>query len=278
VTEGPAPFRLGLVQCTTGIDPAANAAMLAAACARLADQGAQLIATPEMSGLLDRDSARLRGTVTTLEDDPSFLALRDLAAARRVWIAIGSLAVRLPDDRVANRAVVLNDRGEIAATYDKIHLFDVDLPTGERHRESAVYAAGDAPAVVDTPWGRVGLSICYDVRFPALYNALSHAGAFLHLVPAAFTVPTGEAHWHVLLRARAIETGSFVAAAAQVGAHADGRSTYGHSLAIDPWGRILADGGDAPGELLVEIDPAASADARARIPTLAHARPVTVPA
>jgi deaminated glutathione amidase len=265
-------LRIGLVQCQSGIDPHANAADLARAAHALAEQGATLIFTPEMSGLLDRDAARLRGSVQPEAADASLAALRAVAAARGVWIAIGSLAILRDDGAIANRSFVIDATGRIVARYDKMHLFDVDLPTGERHRESATYAAGDRPVLATTPWGGLGLSICYDVRFAALYHALANAGATLLAVPAAFTQPTGAAHWHTLLRARAIETGSFVIAAAQAGQHADGRHTYGHSLVIDPWGQVLADLGAAPCTRCVDLDMALVADIRARIPVLRHAR------
>ncbi|QMW24532.1 carbon-nitrogen hydrolase family protein [Sandaracinobacteroides saxicola] len=265
-------MRVGLLQTTSGIDPAANADMLAAGVAELADRGAAIIFTPEMSGLLDRNGERLRAHVRGEADDSSLAALRSLAAERGVWVALGSLAIALLDGRIANRSFLIDATGAIVARYDKLHLFDVDLPTGERHRESATYAAGEGPVLAATPWGPLGLSICYDVRFPHLYHALARAGAAMLAVPAAFTVPTGAAHWHVLLRARAIETGSFVIAAAQTGKHADGRETFGHSLVIDPWGRVLHDSGTEAGAAVVDIDLAQVADIRARIPALAHAR------
>jgi len=268
---------LGLVQATSGIDRDANAAFMAAAVDGLAAQGAEIIFTPEMSGLLDRNSTRLAANVCCEADEPTLLALRAVAAARRVSVVIGSLAILRDDGRIANRCFVIQPDGAVVAHYDKLHLFDVDLPNGDRYRESASFAAGDVVQAVEFDWGVLGLSICYDVRFPNLFAALAGAGAGLISVPAAFTVPTGEAHWHVLLRARAIETGAYVVAAAQTGVHADGRETYGHSLVIDPWGRVVADMGTEAGTLRVDIDLALVADARARIPNLRHARALAAP-
>lgn len=267
-------LRIGLLQTNTGIDPAANAATLAAGIAGLAAQDAQLIFTPEMSGVLDRDRARAAAVVTVEEDDVVLAAMRAAAAAHQVWIQLGSLALRPARDaeRLVNRSFLIDPAGTITARYDKLHLFDVDLPGGERYRESASYAPGDAARLAATPWGSVGLTICYDVRFPALYAALAQAGALVIAVPAAFTRPTGAAHWHVLLRARAIETGCFVVAAAQTGEHADGRATFGHSLVVDPWGTVLLDMGGAVGAAICDLDLGAVAATRARIPALAHAR------
>lgn len=267
-------MKAGLIQTCTGLDPARNADELAAAATRLARQGADTIFTPEMCGLLDRNSERLRAAARSEADDLTLRAMRQVARDEGVSIAIGSLAIALGGEKLANRSFVIGADGAILARYDKMHLFDVDLPNGDRYRESASFAGGDAVQLVDLPWGRLGLTICYDLRFPALHNALANAGAQLIAQPAAFTVPTGEAHWHVLLRARAIETGCFIVAAAQTGTHEDGRQTFGHSLAIDPWGAVLLDMGTAPGEALVEMDLARVADVRARIPNLRHARPL----
>lgn len=263
-----------LLQMTSGIDPAANAATLAHAVADAAEGGAAMLFTPEMSGLLDRDRARAAGAITREEDDRVLAAVREAAARAGIWVQLGSLAVRREDKRYANRAFVIDDGGAIRARYDKLHLFDVTLATGETWRESAAYAPGDAAVVVDTPLGRLGLSICYDLRFPALYAALSEAGATLLSIPAAFTRPTGAAHWEVLLRARAIESAAFVLAAAQTGVHADGRETHGHTLAIDPWGVVLRDMGDAPGLGFVTIAPGDAAAVRGRIPVIEHRRAI----
>lgn len=269
-------IRAGIVQTQTGLDAGRNARDLAQAADQLAADGAQIIFTPEMCGLLDRNAARLKSAARTEADDPSLAALQKVAKARRVPIAIGSLAIRddaaAPDGRLANRSFVIGAGGEIFARYDKMHLFDVDLPNGDRYRESASFISGQRVQLVEFPWGRLGLAICYDVRFPQLHAALATAGAQIIAQPAAFTVPTGEAHWQVLLRARAIETGAFVIAAAQTGQHEDGRETFGHSLAIDPWGRVILDMGDKPGTALVDLDLSEVARARARIPNLSHAR------
>ena len=265
---------IALVQTNTGIDPAANAAALADAIAKAAAGGAAMAFTPEMSGLLDRDRARSAAAIRREEEDGVLATVREAAARHGLWVHLGSLALRRDDGRLANRGFVIDAAGKIRARYDKIHLFDVDLPTGESWRESAAYAPGARAVVVDTPIGRLGLTICYDLRFPDLFRALSDAGASVLSVPAAFTRPTGAAHWHLLLRARAVEAAAFVVAAAQTGEHQDGRATYGRSLAIDPWGEVLADAGEAPGVVFAEIDPARLADVRARIPVLSHRRPI----
>ncbi len=228
-------MRLGVVQTCTGIDPAANAAALVVDIAALARQGAAIVFTPEMSGLLDRDRARAAAAIRAESDDVVLAAVRAAAAEHRVWVQLGSLALR-QGERLVNRAFLIAADGSVAARYDKIHLFDVTLGAGESYRESATYAAGDRAVVAATPWAALGLTVCYDVRFPQLYRDLALAGAGVLAVPAAFTRPTGAAHWHTLLRARAIESGAFVVAAAQSGEHADGRATFGHSLVVDPWG------------------------------------------
>lgn len=273
-------LRIGLLQTTTGIDPAANARDLEAGIAGLAGQGAHLIFTPEMSGLLDRDRVRGRASITIEANDVALAAVRSAAAAHKVWVHLGSLAV-LPDAAAAlpvNRGFVIDPAGTVVARYDKIHLFDVDLPSGEAIRESAGYAPGEQAVVAPLPWTILGLSVCYDVRFPPLYGALARAGASILSIPAAFTQPTGAAHWHVLLRARAIETGAFVVAAAQTGTHQDGRATFGHSLVVDPWGEVLLDMGQEPGGAVLDIDLGAVAKARGRIPALANARVFAGPA
>jgi deaminated glutathione amidase len=269
-------LRIGIVQTTTGIDPAVEATALATAIGALADAGARLVFTPEMSGLLDRDRRRAAGKLRAEADDVVLAAARAAAARHAVWVQLGSLALATDGDRLANRGFLIDDRGRIRARYDKIHLFDVELPGGESYRESATYRPGEQAVVAATPWGPIGLTICYDLRFPALHRRLAEAGAVLLAVPAAFTQVTGAAHWHVLLRARAIETGCFVIAAAQTGHHADGRATYGHSLVIGPWGEVVLDMGEAPGIAVVDIDPSAVAVARAKVPALAHARDFAV--
>jgi predicted amidohydrolase len=230
-----------------------------------------------MTTVLDRDRRRLLAAIETEERDSSLQKFRALAATLGIHLHIGSMAIRLLGDGVANRAFLIGPDGAVLTRYDKIHMFDVDLPGGESYRESALYRPGDAAVVADLPWTRVGLSVCYDVRFPQLYRELAQAGASLLAIPAAFTRTTGEAHWHVLVRARAIETGAYVVAAAQGGHHQDGRDTYGHSLIVDPWGKILAEAGTEPGIIVADIDPEASAAARRRIPAVANARAFTPP-
>jgi len=264
--------RVALYQSRTGIDPDASAHDLTSAVENAADDGAAMLFTPEMSGVLDGNRERAAASVVAETDDRVLASVREAAARHGIWVHLGSLALRSDDgDRLANRGFVIDDQGEIRGRYDKIHLFDVDLPTGESWRESASYRSGKQAVVVrDTPVGNLGLAICYDLRFPALFERLSEAGAHVISLPAAFTVPTGQAHWHVLLRARAIEAGLFVVAAAQSGEHEDGRRTFGHSLVIDPWGEVLADGGEGNGLVLADIDLQKIEDVRSRIPVLSH--------
>jgi predicted amidohydrolase len=266
--------KIAVLQMTAGIDPAVNAQTLVSGIADAAAAGATMLFTPEMSGLIDRDRARAAASIVAEVDDPVLAAVREAAKAHGLWVHLGSLAVRRDDGRFANRGFVIDAEGVIRARYDKLHLFDVDLPTGEAWRESATYAPGDTASVVETPAGMIGLSICYDVRFPDLYRALSDAGATVLAVPAAFTRPTGAAHWHTLLRARAIEAGAWVIAAAQTGEHADGRTTYGHSLVFDPWGEVVLDMGEATGLGFATLDPEALTAARSRVPVLTHRRPI----
>jgi predicted amidohydrolase len=234
-------------------------------------QGADFVQTPEMTSLVERDRKSLFEKIGPEEQDPVLAALRDVAREKGTVIHIGSIAVKV-GEKVANRGFLIGQDGEIIARYDKVHLFDVDLPNGESWRESNTYCGGDKAVVAETPWGMLGMTICYDVRFAALYKAQSANGASFLSAPACFTRQTGEAHWHVLHRARAIETGSFMISAAQSGIHEDGRETYGHSLIIDPWGRVLADAKEGVGIILAEIDTDLVADARGRIPTLKNAR------
>jgi deaminated glutathione amidase len=230
------------------------------------------VQTPEMTNIMEVKRERLFTVITEEDADTSLATFRELARSLAIYVHVGSLAVKVSPDRAANRGFLIDPRGEIAARYDKIHMFDVDLANGESYRESRTYRAGELAVLSDLPWGRLGLSVCYDLRFPALYRALAEAGATFLAIPSAFTQQTGEAHWHALMRARAIENGSFVFAAAQGGKHENGRETYGHSLIVDPWGAILAEGGTEPGVIMAEIDPAEVARARARIPSLQHGR------
>jgi predicted amidohydrolase len=267
--------RIALLQTTTGIDPDANAAALVAGVTQAARGGAAMLFTPEMSGLLDRDRERAAPHVVPEDANPVLAAVRAAAKAHGVWVALGSLAVARDDARWANRSFLVDDEGAVVARYDKIHMFDVELASGETWRESAAYAPGEAVVTAETPVGRLGLSVCYDVRFPALFEALGRRSCDVIAIPAAFTVPTGKAHWHLLQRARAVEASAFVVAAAQVGEHADGRRTYGHSLVVDPWGEVLLDmGGEAPGLGFAEIDLRRIAEIRKQLPSLANRRPV----
>lgn len=267
-------MKAAILQMTSGISPAANAEILTTAVRSAAEHGAAMLFTPEMSGLLDRDRARAAQSIVREENDAVLGAVRDAAAKAGIWVHLGSLALKGDADRLVNRGFVIDGAGEIRAHYDKLHLFDVDLPNGEIWRESAAYAGGEGAVVVDTPLGALGLSICYDLRFPDLFRALSDAGATILSVPAAFTRPTGAAHWHILLRARAIECAAFVIAAAQTGQHEDGRETYGHSLAVDPWGDVLGDMGESVGLGFVDVNPAKVLDVRRRIPVIAHRRSI----
>ena len=267
--------RIALFQSNSGIDPAANASALEDAIRQAAEGNAEMLFTPEMSGILDRDSGRAAKNLCTEDDDKVLAACREAAKRHSIWLHIGSLAVLVEGGKVANRGFVIDREGNIRARYDKLHLFDVDLPTGESWRESNVYSAGEGVVLVNgTPIGKLGLTICYDLRFPGLFARLAEADADVISVPAAFTVPTGRAHWHVLLRARAIEAGLFVVAAAQVGRHEDGRQTFGHSLVIDPWGEVLLDMGEDKGVRFADIDLARISDVRSRIPALNHRRPI----
>lgn len=268
-------MRAAVFQSRTGIDPDANAVRLLAAMAEAKAGGADMLFTPEMSGLLDQDRRRAASHLSDEGEDRVLAAVRSAAREQGLWVHLGSLALKGGSDgRLVNRGFMIDDSGAIRARYDKIHLFDVDLPTGESWRESAAYAPGERSVIATTPWARIGLSICYDMRFPDLYRALSDAGAELLSVPAAFTVPTGKAHWHVLLRARAVEAGAFVVAAGQTGRHEDGRATFGHSLVVDPWGEVLLDMGEEEGVGFADIDLTRLADVRARVPALRHRRPI----
>jgi deaminated glutathione amidase len=269
------PVRIAIYQAQSGIDPVANAGKLVDAVREAAAGGAAMLFTPEMSGMLDRDRDRALGKARREDEDQVLAAVRDAAADAGIWVHLGSVALKGEGGKLVNRGFVIDDRGEVRASYDKIHLFDVDLPTGESWRESAMYEGGGKAVVVgDTPVGKLGLTICYDLRFPELFQRLSEAGAEVIAVPAAFTVPTGKAHWQVLMRARAIEAELFIVAAAQAGHHEDGRDTYGHSLVADPWGEVILEMGGEPGLAFAEIDLARIAEVRARIPVHQHRRPI----
>lgn len=264
--------KIALVQMRSSIEMARNVKDAEALVREAAATGAVYVQTPEVSNIFDPDKERLKAVIASEADDPLVRRLAELAKELNIHLHAGSVAVKAGDGRIANRSLVFAPDGNIVARYDKIHLFDIDLPNGESYRESATYAPGETAAVADLPFAKLGLCICYDVRFPRLANAYANAGACVLTYPAAFTVPTGQAHWHVLLRARAIETGSFVLAAAQGGDHDGGKSTYGHSLVISPWGEILAEAGTEPCLITAEIDPEESRLARQRIPALKNAR------
>jgi predicted amidohydrolase len=265
--------KIALLQSNTGIDPVASANVLTDAIAEAAKAGAAILFTPEMSGLLDRNTERAAGNLRSEEEDIVLAACMAAAREHEIWVHLGSLGVLADGGKVANRGFVIDRTGKIQARYDKIHLFDVDLPTGESWRESNTYRAGEHPVVVNgTPVGKLGLTICYDLRFPMLFARIAEADADVIAVPAAFTVPTGNAHWHTLLRARAIEAGLYVVAAAQVGRHEDGRSTFGHSLVVDPWGEVLLDMGEEPGLGFADVDLSKISEVRSRIPALSHRR------
>lgn len=268
-------FKAACVQMRSTRDQAKNRDDAIGMIREAASVGALFVQTPEMTNLVERSTTRLREIVETEDRHIVLAGLREAAREAKIWLHIGSLSVKT-GEKIANRGYMIDPEGQIAARYDKIHLFDVDLPNGEKWRESATYTGGESVSVVETPWGLVGMSICYDIRFPYLYRAEAEAGAFMLTAPACFTRQTGEAHWQVLQRARAIENGAFMISAAQGGTHEDGRETYGHSLIVDPWGRVLAEAGTEPGVIMAEIDLALVADARQRIPTMQHTRPVTV--
>ena len=273
-----APLRVGLIQTRTPATHAAALAHVAPLVREAAGQGARFILTPECTNVLQKDREKLLPTLVSLDDDIVVRGLRDLAKELNVWIDVGSALVKREDGKAANRQAVIDPTGAIVATYDKLHMFDVQLPTGETARESATYTPGDRATVVQTPLASFGLSICYDMRFPALHRALALGGAQVLTVPAAFTRPTGEAHWEILLRARAIETGSFVIAAAQGGFHEDGRGTWGRSIVVGPWGEVIGKlDHDEPGVLIADLDLAAVDKARAAIPVLKNARAFTGP-
>jgi deaminated glutathione amidase len=265
-------FKAAMIQMRAGLTVSANVDAAVRMIGEAKDAGAGYVQTPEMTNIMEVKRERLFSTIVAEEQDTSLATFRELARKLGIYVHVGSLAIKAGHERAANRAFLIDPRGEIAARYDKIHMFDVDLSGGESYRESRTYRAGELAVLSDLPWGRLGVTICYDLRFPALYRALAEAGATMLAIPSAFTKQTGEAHWHVLNRARAIENGCFVFAAAQGGKHENGRETFGHSLIVDPWGRILAEGATEPGVVMAEIDIGEVAKARARIPSLQHGR------
>jgi predicted amidohydrolase len=271
-------FKAACLQLNSARDPAPNIESLRALARRARDGGAELIMSPEVSDMIEPDRAERFRKARTEAEHPMLAAGRDLARELGVHLLLGSIVTKIDDTTLANRSILIRPDGEIAARYDKIHMFDVDLANGERHRESAVFRPGDRAVTAPLPWGVLGMTVCYDLRFAYLYRALAHAGADFLTIPAAFTVPTGRAHWHVLMRARAIETGCFVFAPAQWGEHATGRRTYGHSLIVAPWGEVLAEAEDGVGLIMAEIDPAKVLEARRQVPALSHDRSFAPPA
>src|SRR5499427_720092 len=267
-----ATFTAGLVQMRSGLSPQANLDAALRLIGEAKGAGADYVLTPEMTNILEVKRERLFAAIEPEDNDGTLAAFRELARKLGIYLHVGSLAIKLSAEKAANRSFLIDRKGEIIARYDKIHMFDVDLANGESYRESRNYRAGDIAVAIDLPWGRLGLTVCYDLRFPALYRALAEAGCAFLAVPSAFTRQTGEAHWHVLNRARAIENGAFVLAAAQGGLHENGRETFGHSLVVDPWGRVIAEGGNEPGVVLAKIDVAEVTSARAKIPSLQHGR------
>jgi predicted amidohydrolase len=265
-------FKAGLIQMRSGLEPERNLSAALALIDEARQAGADYVLTPEVTNILALKREHLFAKIVAEEDDPTLAAMRQAARKLGIYIHIGSIAIKASHDKAWNRSFLIDRKGDVIARYDKIHMFDVDLAGGESYRESNNYRPGELAVVADLPWGRLGMTICYDLRFPALYRALAEAGASFLAIPAAFTRQTGEAHWHVLQRARAIENGCFVLAAAQGGTHENGRDTFGHSLVVDPWGRIIAEGGTEPGVVIAEIDPAEVAKARGRVPSLNHGR------
>jgi deaminated glutathione amidase len=265
-------FKVGLIQMRSGLDPAANLAAALELIDQAKEAGADYVLTPEMTNILAAKRDHLFANIVAEEDDLTLATLREVARKLSIYVHIGSLAIKASAEKAANRSFLIDRKGDVAARYDKIHMFDVDLPGNESYRESNNYRPGELAILADLPWGRLGMTVCYDLRFPALYRALAEAGASFLAIPSAFTRNTGEAHWHVLQRARAIENGCFVFAAAQGGKHENGRETFGHSLVVDPWGRVLAEGGIEPCVVMAEIKPSEVALARGRIPSLHHGR------
>ncbi|MEL7470423.1 MAG: carbon-nitrogen hydrolase family protein [Pseudomonadota bacterium] len=277
-------MRAALIQISASDDPVANLPVTEELVRQAAADGADFVLTPEVTNIVSASRTRQNDVLSLEDDDRTLARLRDVSAELGIWLSLGSLALKSgdPDRRFVNRQFLIGPDGAIAASYDKIHMFDVELGGEESYRESKGYRPGERSALTETPFAKVGLTICYDMRFPSLYRTLAQAGAEILTVPSAFTVPTGRAHWEVLLRARAIETGCFVLAAAQTGTHAATRGrvreTWGHSLAVNPWGEVIADGGTEPGVTMVELDLAEVRAARAKIPSLQNDRSYAGPA
>lgn len=272
---GTGAFTAACIQVNALNDMAANIAEAERLIRLAKGQGADMVFMPENVVMMEWGKANILAKAYGEEDHPALARFRVLAQELDLWLHCGTLAIRVDGgDRVANRTYVINPAGEVVASYDKIHMFDVDLDNGESYRESATFRPGESMAVVDLPWGRLGLAVCYDIRFPYLFRAMAKAGADFLTIPAAFTKVTGEAHWHILQRARAIETGCYVISPAQTGTHINDRKTYGHALIVDPWGEVLADAGTEPGLIMARIDAAKVAEVRGKVPSLQHDRPV----
>ncbi|HEX2115865.1 MAG TPA: carbon-nitrogen hydrolase family protein [Alphaproteobacteria bacterium] len=270
-------FKVACIQTSSTREVGENVAAVSAQIARARAEGADLICTPENTGLMEPNRALRLQKAEPEASSRALAGFREAAAKSGAWVLIGSLAIKLEGDKLANRSFLLDGSGNVVAKYDKIHMFDVDLAGGESYRESATFRPGDRAVLAETPWGPLGMTVCYDLRFAYLYRALAHAGALFLSIPSAFTRPTGSAHWHVLMRARAIETGCYVFAPAQCGEHAEGRKTYGHSLIVAPWGEVLADGGEQVGIISADIDVAKVHEARRMVPSLQHERPYAAP-
>ena len=271
-SQSSATFRVGLIQMRSGRTPHANVDAAVKLIGEAKQAGADYVQTPEMTNIMEVKREALFAALEPEESDASLAAFRETARTDRLWLHVGSLALKVTPDKAVNRSLLIDPQGEIVARYDKIHMFDVDLAGGESYRESRNYRPGEIAINADLPWGRLGLTVCYDLRFPALFRALAEAGASFLAIPSAFTRQTGEAHWHVLMRARAIENTCYVLAAAQGGKHENGRETFGHSLVVDPWGRVIAEGGTEPCVVMAEIAPADIVTTRNRIPSLQHGR------
>ncbi len=267
-----APFKAACIQLRAGREVVPNVAVAVALINEAADAGAAFIATPENTSLMESNRELLFQKAVAENDDTALAAFRAVAASRKVWLLIGSLPIKIADSKLANRSFLINPDGVIAARYDKIHMFDVDLGGGESYRESKNFKPGTKAVTASLPWATLGMTVCYDLRFPQLYRALAKSGATFISIPSAFTKPTGQAHWHVLMRARAIECDAYVFAPAQGGTHETGRETYGHSLIVAPWGEVIAEAGVETGFIMADIDPAAVVSARARVPSLTHDR------
>lgn len=277
VSSSPSPFLAACVQLHAGREVAPNVDLAVDLIEQAADEGAKFIATPENTSLMEAKSPLLFEKAVAEEDDKALAAFRAVSASRKIWTLIGSLPIKVAEDKLANRSFLIGPDGVVVARYDKIHMFDVDLGGGESYRESKNFRPGAKAVTAELPWGTLGMTVCYDLRFPQLYRVLAEAGASFLSVPSAFTKPTGKAHWHVLLRARAIENGAYVFAPAQEGLHENGRETYGHSLIVAPWGEVIAEAEEGTGFIIAEIDPAKVAEARGRVPSLQHDRVFSVP-